>query len=115
MRSQVTYSAGRGTQVTFGAIGSRNNQLPLFMSQTLGSNQDLTMPVSSSANISRTTIQWQLSAAVKKTLKQLPGGQTIGLVGDVFIPIGTEVNGRGTGDVPVLQSKAFRLGLAFGF
>lgn len=115
MRGQLTYAGSRGTQITLGAIGSRNNQLPLFMFQPLGSDQDLTPPVSSFANMSRTAIQWQLTAAFKKTLKQTPGGQTISLVGDVFIPIASKAKGRGAADAPVVQSKAGRLGLALGF
>jgi hypothetical protein len=114
IKGQVSYTGAGGTLITVGAIGSRNNRLPLFMSQPLGVNQDLTPQVSSSADLSRNTIQWQLTASVKKTLKRMSGGQTIGLVGDVFIPIGSEDSHRNP-EGPVLQSKAIRAGLMFGF
>lgn len=114
IKRSVTYSGGGGA-LTLGVIGSRNNRLPLFMTQPLGSSLDLTVPVSSSADVAQTAIRWQLSAAVRKTLKELPAGQTIELLGDVFMPIGSKRAGASAQDAPVLPSKAVRLGLGLGF
>jgi hypothetical protein len=114
IKRSVTYG-GRGGAVTLGVIGSRNNRLPLFMTQPLGSDQDLTVPVSSSVDMAQTTIRWQLSAAVRKTLKQLPGGQTIDLLGDLFIPIGSQGPGVNAPDTTAPRPKAARLGLGLGF
>jgi hypothetical protein len=115
IKKDVTYVGPGGAQFTLGVVGSRNNRLPLFMTRTLGSNHDLTVPVSSSADLSSSTIQWQLSAAVRKTLKQMSGDRTIGVVGDVFTPLRSAAVGRNGTDAPVQPSKAGRLGVALGF
>lgn len=114
VRSSVTY-AGAGAQVTFGVVGHRNYQLPLFMSQALGGDHDLTAPESSLTDMSRSQTRWQVSARVQKTVKRMSGGQTIGLFADVFIPINSEVAGAGAPDAPVLRSRAIRFGVVLGF
>jgi hypothetical protein len=114
VRSRVTYAAA-GARLTLGVVGHRNYQLPLFMSETLAGDYDLVAPESSPADLSRNQTRWQLSARVQKTVKRLSGGQTIGLVGDAFIPIGSEAPAVSARDAPKPPSAAVRFGIILGF
>jgi hypothetical protein len=63
------------------------------------------------ANMAQTRTGWQVSARARRTLKRLPGGQTVAVAGEAFVPVGQNSVPR-TG---VISSRAVRAGLVFGF
>ena len=102
-------------RVTFGIVGYRNYKLPLFMSQTINANPNFTTAASSLVDMSDNQTRWQLSVRAQKTIKRMSRGPTLGLVGDVFIPITSAFAAPGAPDVPVLPSKALRVGVVLAF
>jgi hypothetical protein len=88
--------------------------MPLFLSQTIGGD-DLTLPLASFSDVSQREIRWELTASVRKTLKQTSGGRTISAVADVWVPLNTVSPVPGATDPPVLPSRADRVGVLFGF
>jgi hypothetical protein len=107
---------GSSASFSVGAVGSRNARLPLFVS-TLMANPQMPMPmpdVSSLSDLARSNYTWQLIAAARKNLFTWKGGVTVGVAGDVFIPVGSEAS-----DIvpqnPVIPSRAVRFGVTLGF
>jgi hypothetical protein len=82
-----TYSSNNGTVTRIGFLGYANYRIPPVITQTIGSGQDLTLPLGSFADLSQQQVQWMLTAGVEKTVIRMPGGETIGAVGDVFVPL----------------------------
>jgi hypothetical protein len=99
--------------VSFGALGSRDYRLPVFMSTVLAGAEIPTPALSSLTDMSRGAMTWQGTASAKATVFTSKRGVTVGVAGDVFIPIGTET--PQTPHNPVLSSRAIRFGVTFGF
>jgi hypothetical protein len=108
LKAGVSY-VGTDAEVTLGVIGYRNYRLPLYPSQPFRANYDLTPPVSSFADMADNRTQWLLSAAVRKTIKRMSEGQTIGIGVDAFVPISWDGAAPGAPDTRALPSKALRL------
>jgi hypothetical protein len=89
--------------------------LPLYLSQPFGANYDLTPPVSSFAGMADNRTQWLLSAAVRKTIKRMSEGQTIGIGVDAFVPISWDAVAPGAPDTRALPSKALRINAVRAF
>lgn len=114
-----------GAQVGVSLLGSRNYRLPRFMAQPLGISGDTTPPGATSySELSSARTEWTVSARVQRTLKTLGGGQTLGVTADAWLPLNTaidpqrqqsDVPGLPRTDVPLLPSKALRVGLTFRF
>jgi hypothetical protein len=110
-----THAFDNGTVASVGFVGYRNSRVPIFMNQTIGNSQDLTLPLVSFTDLSQTEMQWMLTATVEKTFIRIPGGVTIGGTADVFVPL-NRVSPSIT--VPHTQdpgSIAVRGGLRLGF
>jgi len=99
-----------------GALGSRNARLPLFVSTFLANPQvPLPMPdVSSLSDLAQSNYTWQVIAAAKKTLFTSKSGVTVGVAGDVFIPVGSQSSDIVSSN-PVIPSRAVRFGVTLGF
>jgi len=107
---------GRSASFSVGAVGSRSARLPLFVSTILANPQTpMPMPdVSSLSDLAQSNYTWQVVAAARKSLFTSTGGVTVGVAGDVFIPVGSQ-----SSDIvpqnPVIPSRAVRFGVTFGF
>lgn len=110
-------SARVGTANTFlslGMVGSRDTRYPMFMTTTLAGSEIPTPALSSMTDISKGRRTWQVVGSAKKQLFTSKGGKTVGVSGDVFIPLGAEA----PSDVPhnpIIAGKAARFGIVFGF
>ena len=109
----LSYSSRNGSVASVGLVGHRNYRMPLLLSRTLAGD-DLTLPLSSFADLSQREIQWALTARVGKVLKRTSGRRTISAVADVFVPLNTVSPLPGPADL-VIPSRAVRFGLVFGF
>jgi hypothetical protein len=85
----VTYSTANGTVLRAGFYGYANSRVPLFMNQTIGGGEDLTLPLVSFTDLSQQQMQWVLTFGIEKPLVTIPSFATIGGVGDVAIPLNT--------------------------
>lgn len=85
----VTYSAADGTVLRAGFYGYANSRVPLFMNQTIGGGEDLTLPLVSFTDLSQQQMQWVLTFGIEKPFVTIPSVATIGGVGDVAIPLNT--------------------------
>jgi len=83
-----SYSAANGTVLRAGFYGYANSRVPLFMNQTIGGGEDLTLPLVSFTDLSQQQVQWVLTAGVEKTFVTFPG-LAIGGVADGVIPLNT--------------------------
>jgi hypothetical protein len=111
-----TYSADNGTIARIGVTGHRNYRTPLFMNQTIGGGQDLTLPLVSFTDLSQRSVQWELVAGVEKTLIRTAGGATIGVVADVFVPLNNVSPFQlGAPETQVPPSMTIRGGVKLGF
>lgn len=111
--SRLTYGT-QSAQASFGVIAARNYRLPVFMSQPLGSDAILSMPAMSSLSDFLTArTEWQFTARVQKTIARGSRGQTLSLVGDVFLPIGSSDAAPVPHTAP--SSRAVRFGIVTGF
>jgi hypothetical protein len=84
---RLTYSSANGTVARIGFFGYANSRVPIFMNETIGGGQDLTLPLVSFTDLSQQEMQWVLSAGVEKSFLRFPGIATIGGVADVFVPL----------------------------
>jgi hypothetical protein len=109
-----SYASRDGSVASIGLLGHRNDRMPVYLFQPLGGD-DLTLPLASFSDLSRREIQWELTASIRKTLKRTSGGPTISAVADVSVPLNKVAPLPGSGDQPVLPSRADRFGLLFGF
>jgi hypothetical protein len=109
-----TYSTDNGTIARINVVGYRNYRMPPFMSQAIGSDQDLTRPLVSFTDLSQREVQWQISAAVEKTFIRTAGGATIGAVADLFVPLNSVSPARVSPDT-VPPSITIRGGVKLGF
>jgi hypothetical protein len=83
----VTYSSANGTVARIGFLGYANSRVPIFMNETIGGGQDLTLPLASFTDLSQQKVQWVLSVGVEKTFVRFPGMATVGGVADAFVPL----------------------------
>jgi hypothetical protein len=105
---------GESAAFSVGAVGSQNLRLPLFMSTTIAGSQ---LPVPDSSffyDASRSTTNWQVVASATKNLFTSKSGRTVGVSGDVFLPVGPQ-SPDATPVVPLIPSRAVRFGLTLGF
>lgn len=105
---------GDHSSLSLGVIGTRYYQMPLFTSTLLAGPEIPTPAMSSLTDVSRGAITWQIVGSMTKTVFESKGGKAVGIVGDIFIPMGAQVSA----DVPhnpALPSRAVRIGLKFGF
>lgn len=109
MKGAVTLERGNN-QFTLGVAGQRNHRLPLYFAPPLAMDTDTIPAASGMANMAQTRTSWQVSARARRTLKRLSGGQTVGVVGEAFVPVGQNSVPR-----TVISSRAVRAGLVFGF
>src|SRR5262249_11104332 len=61
-----TYSTANGTVLRAGFYGYANSRVPLFMNQTIGGGEDLTLPLVSFTDLSQQQMQWVLTAGIEK-------------------------------------------------
>lgn len=101
---------GRSGAFSAGVVGVRNYSLPLYSASAIGGRLDPGPTSSSLANFYAPSIQWNLTAAVERTLKTTAGGATIGVAADGFLPLDPpeQTNDKTRTDSP--SSRAFRLG-----
>lgn len=112
VKGQLSYTPSTATHLTFGMVGSRTSLLPLHASTLFGTPQDVGIPrffVDPAAGVSL----WTITASAQRVLKRTASGNTIEVIGDLFLPLNGQVvdglNGPGT------PSKAARVGLRFGY
>jgi hypothetical protein len=113
--ARFTHAFDNGTIANVGVIGYRNYRIPPFMTQTIGSGQDLTLPLVSFADLSQPEMQWMLTAGIEKTFFHIPGGTTVGGVGDVFVPLNKIPRSLIVPDTQIPASITVRGGLKLGF
>lgn len=109
---RMTYADSGGSSVSFGLIGSRVSRLPLFMSTTLGTQENVPLPrffVDAASGVS----QWTVAVSGEKVLKRTTDGQTFSVVGDLFVPLKGSKGDPSQGMRP--STKGGRLGLAFEY
>jgi hypothetical protein len=106
-----TYSTDSGTVARINVVGYRNYRMPLFMSQAIGAEHDLTLPLVSFTDLSQREVQWEIVAGVEKTFIRTAGGATIGAVADVFVPL----NNKLPADTQAPPSITVRGGVKLGF
>lgn len=111
--STVSFATA-GSRVVLGVSGTRNHRLPLFMARTLDGRGDLTAPVGALADLSPRPTLWVVTGSARKVLKRTASGATLGVAGDVFLPLNTTVT-PGVPQATVLPSRAVRLGVVLGF
>jgi hypothetical protein len=94
--------------VTFGVVGQRNERLPLFMTEPIGAAIGPAPPPSQSTLMSDTRTQWTTSIAAEKTLHERRGGQTLGVLGQAFLPLGAAGAAPKAVDTPAPSQRAVR-------
>jgi hypothetical protein len=110
-----TYSTANGTVLRVGFYGYANSRVPLFMNQTIGGGEDLTLPLVSFTDLSQQQMQWVLTAGIEKTFVTIPGIATIGGVADVVIPLNTVTPTITTPNTQTPASPMVRGGVKIGF
>jgi hypothetical protein len=110
-----SYSPDNGTVARISVVGYRNYRMPLFMSQAIGSDQDMTLPLVSFTDLSQREVHWEIAAGVEKTFIRTAGGATIGAVADLFVPLNNVSPARVAPDTHVLPSITVRGGVKVGF
>jgi hypothetical protein len=110
-----TYSTANGTVLRAGFYGYANSRVPLFMNQTIGGGEDLTLPLISFTDLSQQQMQWVLTAGIEKTFVTIPGIATIGGVADVVIPLNKVTPSITAPDTQVPASPMLRGGVKIGF
>jgi hypothetical protein len=113
--ARFTHAFDNGTIANVGVIGYRNYRIPPFLSQAIGSGQDLTLPLASFVDFSQQKTQWMFTAGIEKTFITIPGGTTIGGVGDVFLPLNKVAPSLIVPDTKAPASLPVRGGLKLGF
>lgn len=103
---------GRSSAFSAGVVGVRNYTLPLYSASAIGGRLD-PGPVSSSlANFYVPSTQWNLTAAVERTLRTTAGGATVGVAADAFFPLDVAAPTNDKSRIDPLPSQATRVGLA---
>lgn len=105
---------GQSAAFSIGAVGSQTLKLPLFMSTTLTGAQLPIPDASFFSDMSRSGTSWQIVASAHKNLFTSKAGRTIGVSGDVFLPVGVQ-SLDGIPANPLIPSRAVRFGLTVGF
>lgn len=77
------------TNVTFGLVGQRNERLPLFMAVPIGTPVGPAPAPWLSNTTSDSRIRWLATIAAQKTLLGKPGGPSLSVLGEAFLPLGT--------------------------
>jgi hypothetical protein len=111
----VTYSTSNGTVARVEFFGYANSRVPIFMNETIGAGQDLTLPLASFTDLSEQEVQWVLSAGVEKTFIRFPGIATVGGVADVFVPLNKVSPSIVVPETQVPLSITARGGIKIGF
>jgi hypothetical protein len=115
VRAAITLDTG-DSQFTLGVIGQRNHRLPAYLAQSPGADADTIQAASGMASMAQTHTNWQLLARARRTLSRLAGGQTVGIVGEAFVPLSARdvspLSGLGAQGP---SSRAVRFGPVFGF
>jgi hypothetical protein len=111
----LTYSSNNGTVARIGLLGYANYRVPPVITQLIGSNQDLTLPLVSFADLSQQQVQWVLTGTVEKTLMRMPGGETVGALGDIFVPLNEVSPSIAVPETQVPPPITVRGGVKLGF
>lgn len=99
--------------VSTGFVGVRNYALPLETAIPLGGDLDPNALRAAGPSIFPPVPQWSLTAGVDKTLAKRRSGATVGVTGDVLIPINTETISADDPRKSALTSPTVRLGIVF--
>jgi hypothetical protein len=114
--ARLGYATAGGFELTAGMVGNRGYTLPTFMDTTIGGLKRLSPNVSALANLG-STIRWDVTVSGSGTLRRRSDSVTLGIVGDLFVPL-TSSTGRSGGptpSVPTASSSTKRLGLTLGY
>lgn len=88
-RIGTSYTVGEAfNHVSFGVVGHRNERLPLFMTVPIGTPIGPAPAPSYGNATSDTRAHWLATIAAEKTLYGWDGGQTLGALGEAFLPLG---------------------------
>jgi hypothetical protein len=96
-----------------GIIGVRNHAAPLYTAMPIGGTFSPGASSTSRANFFVPATQWHLTASVERTLLTMPRGATLGIVGDLLLPINTNPSFDDKLRTDPLPSRAVRVGIAF--
>lgn len=98
-----------------GVLGVRNYALPLSTVLPLDGELDGAALASSGTSTFLPGSRWSLTAAIEKTLFMRPGGTSIGVKADLFVPLKTPENAAGDARLDALSSTTGRVGVLVGW
>jgi hypothetical protein len=94
--------------VSFGVVGQRNARLPLFMTTLPGELAPGDEPASSWTATGDPRTHWQAVVQAERTLWDGPGSDTLGVLGEAFLPLALKTGPPAAGDAPRAPSRAVR-------
>jgi hypothetical protein len=110
------YTVGNAfDHVTFGVVGQRNERLPLFMTVPIGTAIGPAPPPSAANATFDTRTRWLATIAAEKTLHNSRGDGGLGILGEVFLPLGSGSSTPAPDDRPSASGRAVRGGLRVPF
>ena len=97
--------------ISGGVLGVRNFASPMYTAMPIGGRFQAGPLTTVTPNLSIPDTQWHLTAGFERTLLRTKGGVTLGLTGDVLLPVNTDA---ATGD-PLRVDPLSSLAVRFGF
>lgn len=107
--------ASPDTAAAVGVVAHRNYQAPFYMSRPLANAQELPSGGASFFDPAKSATSWLLTARFDRTLFRARSGLTLGIVGDLFVPVGAQGAPPGAREAPRTSSWAGRLGTRVRF
>jgi hypothetical protein len=99
--------------VSGGFVGVRNSAAPLSTVMPIGGDADLRALQATHSSVFAPMTQWSLTASLEKTLVTRKSGATIGVIGDVLMPIASKSDLEGDARMSALKPVTFRVGIVF--
>jgi hypothetical protein len=94
--------------VTFGLVGQRNERMPLYRSVPIGGAIGAAPPRLATNATTDTRTHWLATIAANKTLFDTQSGGAVGVLGDVFLPLGATKANPASADPPSPLGRAVR-------
>lgn len=96
-----------------GFVGIRNYAMPLSTAMPIGGDVDPRALGNSSSLFVGPATQWSLTAGLEKTLVTFRNGASVGIVGDVAIPVHTSSAAGSDPRTGAISSRTIRAGIIF--
>ena len=96
--------------ISSGLLGVRNHASPLYTAMPIGGSFNPGPLTTVTPNLAIPDTQWHLTAGFERTLLRTKRGVTLGLTGDVLLPVNTDPVSADPLRVDPLSSLAVRFG-----